>query len=72
MWLERFNIVVISLRARTCPRPGAAMRRRSGTGSCLAARVGLFLTGLLLAVRLVPIVSMYEMRELLAEDREQA
>jgi hypothetical protein len=29
--------------------------------------IGLFLTGFLLAVRLVPMVSMYEMRELLAE-----
>jgi molybdopterin-containing oxidoreductase family membrane subunit len=29
--------------------------------------VGLFLTGFLLAVRLVPMVSMYEMRELLAQ-----
>ena len=29
--------------------------------------VGLFLTGCLFAIRLVPMVSMYEMRELLAE-----
>ena len=33
--------------------------------------VGLFLTGFLLLVRLVPIVSMYEMRELLIERGQQ-
>ena len=68
MWLERFNIVELSLHAHpSAVRLGQLRADVSGTGSIFAGTIGLFLTGILLAIRLVPIVSMYEMRELLAE-----
>ena len=67
MWLERFNIVDDEpARARICHPPGAVTCRTIWDWAVFGGTVGLFLTGFLLALRLVPIVSMYEMRELLA------
>lgn len=66
MWLERYEIVVTSL-AR--PHLSSAWGGFHGTfwdWATLFGTVGMFLGGILLAVRFVPIVSMHEMRELIA------
>ena len=73
MWLERFVIVVISLTATSCRRPGAATRRRSGTTRRFVGTLGLFTMLLFLFVRVLPAISIAEMRELVhetSEDRE--
>ncbi len=66
MWLERFNIVEMSLRRTELPSAWGGYAPTFWDWTILAGTVGLFLTGFLLAVRLLPMVSMYEMRELLA------
>ena len=67
MWLERFNIVVISLQRTHLPSAWGRYVPAVFDWMIFVGTIGLFLTGFLLAVRLVPMVSMYEMRELLAE-----
>ena len=67
MWLERFNIVVISLTRTRLPSAWGTYAPTFWDWAIFGGTCGLFLTGLLLAVRLIPMVSMYEMRELLAE-----
>ncbi len=67
MWLERFNIVELSLLRTHLPSSWGIYVPTIWDWAVFGGTVGLFLTGFLLAVRLVPMVSMYEMRELLAE-----
>jgi len=67
MWLERFNIVVISLQRTHLPSAWGRYVPTVFDWMIFVGTIGLFLTGFLLTVRLVPMVSMYEMRELLAE-----
>ena len=67
MWLERFNIVELSLRRTNLPSAWGTYAPSFWDWSIFAGTVGLFGTALLLLVRVVPIVSMFEMRELLAE-----
>jgi molybdopterin-containing oxidoreductase family membrane subunit len=69
MWLERFNIVVISLQRTHLPSAWGNYVPTVFDWMIFAGTIGLFLTGFLLIARLVPMVSMYEMRELLAETR---
>lgn len=67
MWLERFNIVVISLMRTHLPSAWGSYAPTIWDWAVFAGTIGLFATGFLLALRLVPMVSMFEMRELLAE-----
>ncbi len=67
MWLERFNIVVLSLMRTHLPSAWGSYTPTIWDWVVFGGTIGLFMTGLLLAVRLVPMVSMYEMRELLTE-----
>jgi Ni/Fe-hydrogenase subunit HybB-like protein len=71
MWLERFMIIVISLSRDFMP---------SAWGSYLPTRwdlftffgtVGLFLTLLFLFLRFLPLISIFEMRELVSEQASQ-
>ena len=65
MWLERFNIVELSLQRPHLPSAWGRYAPTIWDWSIFAGTVGLFGTILLLAVRTVPIVSMFEMREML-------
>ena len=67
MWLERFNIVAMSLRRTNLPAARGGYAPTLWDWMILFGTVGLFLTGLLLTLRLVPMVAMHEMRELLRE-----
>ncbi len=67
MWLERFNIVELSLMRTHLPSSWGSYAPTIWDWIVFGGTVGLFMTGLLLALRLVPMVSMYEMRKLLAE-----
>jgi molybdopterin-containing oxidoreductase family membrane subunit len=66
MWLERFNIVEVSLQRTHLPSAWGGYAPTFWDWAIFGGTIGLFLTGFLIALRVVPIVSMYEMRELLA------
>ena len=66
MWLERFNIVVMSLPRTNLPSAWGGYTPTFWDWAVFGGTIGLFLTGFLIALRVVPIVSMFEMRELLA------
>ncbi len=65
MWFERYEIVVTSLHRPNLPSAWGDYAGSFWDWSIMGGTVGLFLTGLLLAIRIVPVVSMHEMRELL-------
>jgi molybdopterin-containing oxidoreductase family membrane subunit len=65
MWLERYNIVTVSLQRTHLPSAWGGYFPTFWDWAVFGGTVGLFFCGILAAVRLVPIVSMYEMRELL-------
>jgi molybdopterin-containing oxidoreductase family membrane subunit len=65
MWLERYGIVVVSLHHNQMPSAWGQFAGTFWDWSLFAGTVGLFFTGYLLSVRLVPVLSMFEMRELL-------
>lgn len=70
MWFERYEIVVTSLHRPNLP---SAWGDYSGTfwdWSVMGGTVGLFLTGVLVSIRAVPVVAMHEMRELLERRQE--
>ncbi len=65
MWLERFNIVELSLRRTELPSAWGGYVPTVWDWMVFGGTLGLFATGLLVTIRLVPMVSMYEMREML-------
>ncbi len=65
MWLERFDIVVDSLHRTKLPSSWGLYMPTFWDWSVFAGTLGLFMTGFLLFARLLPVISMYEMRELL-------
>jgi molybdopterin-containing oxidoreductase family membrane subunit len=67
MWFERYEIVVTSLHRPRLPSAWGDYAGSFWDWSTLLGTVGLFATGILLAVRFVPMVSMFEMRELTPE-----
>jgi Ni/Fe-hydrogenase subunit HybB-like protein len=67
MWLERYEIVVSSLHQTQLPSAWGHYQGTFWDWSTLFGTVGLFLSGILLSVRYVPIVSMHEMRSMIAE-----
>lgn len=69
MWFERFGIVVTSLAHTELPSAWGIYHPTFWDYSLFAGTVGLFATGFLLFVRLFPMVSMFEMRELVVEDK---
>jgi molybdopterin-containing oxidoreductase family membrane subunit len=69
MWLERYEIVVTSLHRPHLPSAWGDFHGTFWDWATLLGTVGLFLSGFLLSVRYVPIVSMHEMRGLIAENR---
>jgi Ni/Fe-hydrogenase subunit HybB-like protein len=73
MWLERYEIVVMSLRRTHLPSAWGNYHATIWDWLSLFGSVGLFATGVLLAVRFFPVISMFEMRELVkrSENRLQ-
>ncbi|MGN6718392.1 MAG: NrfD/PsrC family molybdoenzyme membrane anchor subunit [Candidatus Binatia bacterium] len=68
MWLERYVIVVVSLHRDFMP---SAWGMYSGTVfdyGVLAGTIGLFVALLFLFIRLLPMISIFEMRELVHEE----
>jgi len=66
MWCERYTIVVESLRRTALPSAWGNYHATFWDWATLFGTIGLFLTGILLAVRFLPVISMFEMRALLA------
>jgi hypothetical protein len=65
MWCERYTIVVMSVRRTQLPSSWGNYHGSFWDWATLFGTVGVFLTGMLLAVRYVPVISMFEMRGLL-------
>ncbi len=65
MWLERFVIVVTSLHRDFLPSSWGRFSPTFWDLSTFLGTIGLFLTLLLLFLRLLPMISMFEMRTLL-------
>ena len=65
MWCERYQIVVMSLRRTHLPSAWGDYVPTVWDWLTLFGTVGLFLLGILLAVRYLPVISMFEMRELI-------
>jgi len=66
MWIERYVIVVSSLHRNYSPSSWFVFRPTFWDWATLAGSAGLFLAGFFLMLRLIPMVSMFEMRELVA------
>lgn len=67
MWLERFIIIVTSLTADFLPSSWGLFTPTGWDWSTYAGTIGLFLALLFLFIRLLPAISMFEVRELVAE-----
>jgi molybdopterin-containing oxidoreductase family membrane subunit len=65
MWLERYEIVVTSLHRPHLPSAWGIFHGTFWDWATLLGTIGMFLSGILLSVRYVPIVSMHEMRSLI-------
>jgi molybdopterin-containing oxidoreductase family membrane subunit len=70
MWIERFVIVVTSLHRDFVPSSWGMFYPTVWDWATLFGSVGLFLTLLFLFVRFLPMISMSEVRELVAEKKE--
>jgi molybdopterin-containing oxidoreductase family membrane subunit len=71
MWLERYVIVVVSLHRDFMP---SAWGMYSGTlfdYGVFVGTIGLFVALLFLFIRLLPMISIFEMRELVHEEEER-
>ncbi len=71
MWLERYEIVVTSLHRPNLPSAWGDYHGTFWDWATLLGTVGLFLSGILLSVRFVPIVSMHEMRSRILTERRR-
>jgi molybdopterin-containing oxidoreductase family membrane subunit len=70
MWLERFIIVVTSLHRDYLPSSWAMYHPTFWDWATYLGTIGLFVSLLFLFIRLLPMVSIFEMRELLEKKRE--
>jgi molybdopterin-containing oxidoreductase family membrane subunit len=69
MWLERFIIVVTSLHRDYLPSSWGTYEGTVWDWTHFLGSIGLFLTLLYLFIRFLPMISMFEMRELVSESR---
>jgi molybdopterin-containing oxidoreductase family membrane subunit len=69
MWCERFTIVVVSLHRPRLPSSYWLYHATIWDWATLMGTVGFFVFGILMIVRLIPVISMFEMREILAPRR---
>jgi len=71
MWLERYEIVVTSLHRPPLPSSWGNYHGTFWDWATLLGTVGLFLSGVLLSIRFIPMVSMHEMRGLIQQKRAE-
>jgi hypothetical protein len=71
MWLERFVIIVVSLHRDFLPSSWGIFIPTIWDWLTLLGSIGLFLTLIFLFIRLLPMISIFEMRHLLAKTRER-
>jgi molybdopterin-containing oxidoreductase family membrane subunit len=71
MWLERFNIVVTSLYSSFIPASWGIYIPTIWDWATFIGTIGLFIFLLLLFIRFLPTISIFEMRELVAEQEEE-
>jgi Ni/Fe-hydrogenase subunit HybB-like protein len=69
MWCECFMIVVVSMHRSHLPSAWGVYHGTIWDWLTMAGTVGLFFFGILLVVRLLPVISIFEMRELVAPRR---
>jgi len=67
MWLERFIIVVVSLHRDYLPSSWGMYEPTFWDWSTYIGTIGLFAALLFLFIRLLPMISIFEMRELVEE-----
>jgi molybdopterin-containing oxidoreductase family membrane subunit len=67
MWLERFVIVIVSLHRDFLTSSWAMYAPTIWDWGALAGSIGLFLSLMFLFVRLLPMISMFELREFISE-----
>jgi molybdopterin-containing oxidoreductase family membrane subunit len=65
MWCERYTIVVMSLRRTHLPSAWGNFHGTFWDWATLFGTIGLFVGGIVLVVRFLPVISMFEMRALL-------
>jgi Ni/Fe-hydrogenase subunit HybB-like protein len=68
MWLERFVIVIVSLHRDFMPSSWGMYYPTFWDFAVLGGTIGLFFTLLFLFIRFLPMISMTEVRDLIAED----
>jgi Ni/Fe-hydrogenase subunit HybB-like protein len=71
MWLERFVIIVLSLHRDFLPSSWGMFRPTFWDWSTFVGTIGLFLTLFFLFVRLLPVISIFEMRTIVPEAKVQ-
>jgi len=71
MWLERFVIIVLSLHRDFLPSSWGMFRPTFWDWTTYVGTIGLFLTLLFLFVRLLPVISIFEMRTIVPEAKVQ-
>jgi Ni/Fe-hydrogenase subunit HybB-like protein len=69
MWLERFVITVTSLHRDFLPAAWGMYEPTVWDWSLYIGTIGLFFAMLFLFIRVLPMISIFEMRELVAEER---
>jgi molybdopterin-containing oxidoreductase family membrane subunit len=72
MWLERFIIVVVSLHRDYLPSAWDMYVPTFWDWSTFIGTIGLFTALMFLFIRLLPVISIFEMRELVEEEHETA
>jgi molybdopterin-containing oxidoreductase family membrane subunit len=70
MWLERFVIVVISLHRDFLPSSWGIYIPTRWDWATFAGTIGFFLAAMLLFIRVLPMITMFEMRQLVHETKE--
>lgn len=69
MWLHRFLVVVTSLHHDFLPSAWRVYAPRAGDWALFAGTIGLFIALLFLFIRFLPVISIFEMKELVAEKK---
>jgi len=72
MWLERFMIIVVSLHRDFVPSAWGMFYPTFWDWATLFGSIGLFVTLMFLFIRVLPMISMSELRELVPEPEPEA
>jgi len=71
MWLERYIIIVVSLHRDFLPSSWDTYHATAKDWTMYLGTIGLFLTLMLLFIRILPMISIFEMRHLLHEEEHK-